>query len=235
MHRRIAISLTFFVVVLCASISFGEIILSSSATAPTPDAWDQAYLGGPGTQHNSEDFTDNAGPPGQTFTTPSGPGTYYLNSVAMKGRGNSGQNAETSNWGVRVSSVSGTTLSSLLESTTITGTISTNTDWVSMEFTEADRLELQPNTTYAFEFLASAGWFGFESSDGVVTPPADAYLAGIGFNHNGTAKTFDSATLQDRSYDRTFYVDLAPVPEPSTFALIVAGLLGLTLVGKRRR
>ncbi|MGC4002791.1 MAG: PEP-CTERM sorting domain-containing protein [Pirellulales bacterium] len=212
------------------------IIFSAPAADPTTDAFDQFFFGGPGTQHNGEDFTDNNGPPGQIFTTPSG-SQFTLNAVGMKGRGN-GANF-TGNWAVRVATVSGATLgTTLLQNTAVTPTGAAVANWAIMNFSGVDQLTLQPNTQYVFQFYTTAGgsFYGFQNSDAAGGPTA--YTGGTAVNGNAGSQSFADTTLQLRStYDRTFFVDLAPVavPEPGTFAVLGSVALGLIACGVRRR
>lgn len=78
----------------------GAVSMSYDAAAPTLGADDQYDLtddaevpGGTtpgGGEYNKQAFSDNAGPPGQTFTTPSGGGAYQITSVSLKGANTGG-------------------------------------------------------------------------------------------------------------------------------------------------
>src|SRR4029434_1963634 len=141
------------------------VVLNANTLAPTTDAFDQFnFLDDatiPGGTFNQQAFSDNAGPPGQTFTTPLGAG-FLLNSFAFKGAntgaGNLGGNVQTGTWGIRVSSVAGTTLTPLL---TLNWIPSPNplvgTEWMTWTFSGADILTLAPSTSYAVEVFSSNG------------------------------------------------------------------------------
>jgi hypothetical protein len=196
--------------------------MTASSVQPTVGAIDQANtLDGatiPGNTpfpFNSQAFSDNAGPPGQTFTTPTAAFTYSLTSFSYKGAntggGNSGGNVFTAGttWGVRVSLVSGTTLVPIKTVTAIPTTTTTveaitpvGTEWYTWTFTDADIPVMGGGSTYAFEAFSSAGYLGFDAD---TTQP---YLGGTAFNSNGAARSFAGTTLQTRAYDRTFIAKL---------------------------
>jgi hypothetical protein len=216
------------------------VILTYGIAPPTVTGADQASFGDdatiPSPAFNQTAFSDNAGPPGQTFTTPASAVGLALNAISLKGAntgdGNSGGGVFTAGttWGLRVSSVNGTTLTPIQTNIgipTVTG--AAGNEWFTFTFTGADVPTLTSNTQYAFEVFSSAGYLGF---DGGLNPAN--YPDGYAFNSTGSARAFNSTTVQSAGYDRTFHVDLAAVPEPAS-----ASLLGLaataTLVRRRRR
>lgn len=215
----------FAVVLLFASgssVALGGVAMTFSTTVPTTSARDQfdftddaAVPGGTtpgGGTYNSQAFADNGGPPGQTFTTPSGVSTYTLNSISLKGAATGGGNSgggvfnTGTTWGVRISSVSGTTLSPIKTVTgipTVTG--ATGIEWYTWTFSGADMLSLTPSTQYAFEVYSSSGWLGFDADT------SDGYAGGTAFNSSGGARSFaDNTTgnLANHLYDRTFHVKI---------------------------
>ena len=230
-------SLLLYGMVLAGSSVHAAVTLNANAVAPTTDAFDQfTFLDDaviPGGTFNQQAFSDNAGPPGQTFTTPAGT-PFSLLAFAFKGAntgsGNLGGNVQTGTWGIRVSSVLGTTLTPLL---TLSGIPSptplVGTEWMTFTFSGADVLTLAPSTQYAFETFSSTGYYGF---DAAVDP--NSYPGGVAFNSTSAARSFGSTTLQDRGYDRTFYADLAPVPEPGLSLLLGGGLWALAATRRSR-
>ncbi len=223
-------------------LSRGAVAITSNAADPaagTDDQYnfvdDQMIPGGNtpgGGTYNSQAYSDNAGPPGQTFTTPNSAGGYALASVSFKGTGDAGGNSLADEWGIRISSVSGTALTALGTVADIAGPggSTPNTDWLTWSFSDADVLTLSPGTQYAVEVYSESGWWGIGGA------PDSAYAGGTAFNHAGSARTFDDATLGNlalRGYDRTFHVALTAVPEPATYSLVlgIAAAL-LTLRGR---
>ena len=217
----------------------GAVGLTAGTAAPVVNGADQANLADdaviPGGTFNQQAFSDNAGPPGQTFTTPAGV-PLSLNGISLKGAntggGNSGGDVFTAGttWGLRVSSVAGTTLTPIQTFSgvpTVTGAL--GNEWFTFGFTGADVLTLQGNSQYAFEVFSSAGYLGF---DAAVDPAS--YAAGFAFNSTGAARQFGSTTAQDRGYDRTFHVDLTAVPEPGSAAVLATGAAALLLRRRRR-
>ena len=221
-----------------------DVTMSYGTAVPTVNGFDQANLVDdatiPGTtpvNFNGQAFSDNAGPPGQTFTPPATAGVLAmsLNSISLKGAntggGNSGGNVFTAGttWSLRLSSVSGTTLTPIRSYSaipTVTGAL--GNEWFTWSFTGADVATLTPGTQYAFEVFSSAGYLGFDAG----LDPA-SYTGGFAFNSTGAARAFSSDTAQDRGYDRTFHADISNVPEPGTAGAVCLAAMGLAL-GRRR-
>jgi hypothetical protein len=202
-----------------ALVANAAVNLSRSATAPTTGALDQFDFledaavpggftpGGGGTiTYNSQAYTDNAGPPGQTFTTPAGTASFVLNSVSLKGVADFGGGSTSGEWGIRISQVSGSTLIPQLTSLNVPGvTGALANDWYTFAFTGADAIPLTPSTQYAFEVYTENGWLGFDADT------TDSYAGGTAFNNAGAARSFTDSTLGDlaiHGYDRTFHVGI---------------------------
>ncbi|MBX3427543.1 MAG: hypothetical protein KF688_17825 [Pirellulales bacterium] len=226
----------------CPRLATAAVTMSSDAADPALGPDDQYSLvddqqipngntPGGGT-YNSQSYSDNAGPPGQTFTTPAGAPSYLLTSVSMKGTGDTGGGAVEGQWGVRISAVSGTSLTPLNTVTGIVGAASaTADDWLTWAFSDADVLSLSPGTQYAFEVFSSSGWFGFGGA------PDSAYGGGTAFNSAGPSRSFGDDTLgnlANHGYDRTFHVALTAVPEPAAIGLALGSAVGL-LAWRRKR
>jgi hypothetical protein len=230
-------ALLLLLLLLAVTSARAGVTLSASFVAPATGPGDQFNFVNdaniPGTtpfNFNGEAFSDNAGPPGQTFTSASG-GPFTLSAFSLQGAntgaGNIGGNVATGTWGIRVSAVAGTTLTPL---TTVTAIASPATlagnEWLTWTFTGPDAVTLLPSTTYAVEVFSSVGYYGF---DAALNPAS--YANGVAFNSNGAARSFAGTTLQDRGYDRTFVVDLNPIPEPTTSMFLVTGV---TMLLRRR-
>ncbi len=197
-----------------------------------------------GGAYNQQAFSDNAGPPGQTFTTPAG-SSLLLNSISLLGAntggGNSGNGVFTAGtlWSVRISSASGTNLTPLDTISgipTVTGAL--GNEWYTWTFSGPDVLTLAPSTQYAFEVFSDTT--NGNSYLGFAADTTDSYAGGTAFNSAGTNRAFTDNTLGDlatHGYDRTFVVALAPVPEPSSIMLLslggLAGLFRLKRIGRR--
>ena len=246
MSRSIFGFATWLVAAAASTTAFGAVTMSSSGVAPATGLSDQfdftddaTVPGGTtpgGGTYNSQAFSDNGGPPGQAFTTPAGGPLFKLNSVSLKGANTGGGNSggdvfTTATWGMRISSVSGTTLTPL---NTVTGIATvagaTGIEWYTWTFTGADALSLNPSTQYAFDVFSSVGYLGFDADT------TDGYAGGTGFNSAGPVRSFSDTTtgnLANHGYDRTFHVGLQAVPEPAACLLAAVGLFGLH--GARRR
>lgn len=65
-------------------------------------------------------------------------------------------------------------------------------------------------------------------SDAAVVSLANSWLSNLGTSNIYNVSALSSATHQD-------FLVLAPVPEPSTYALMLAGLMGVGFVARRRK
>lgn len=206
------------------------VTISASATTPATDAFDQYSFVTGGTLDTGKDYSDNGGPPGQTFTTPAG-SDFELRSISFKGGNSADGSISLSTWAYRISAVSGTTLTPLKTGTGYGGPVSglTSTSWLTFTFTDTDVLTLSPNTTYAIEFYSETRWWGIARDTA-----GTAYANGSAFNSTSPGRSFSSTTINLRSWDRTFHVDLEVVPEPSTWMLAGSGLILLFVVRRRR-
>ena len=210
--------------------------LTLSPVAPTTDQFDVFQAGfntaTSGTTDNNRDFTDN-NTPGQIFTTGSAAGQQLL-SLTVKGLG-AGENVNGANdvFGFRVSTISGTTLTSVVQQTASSSAIPNNsTDYVT--FTFAAPVGLQANTTYAFDVFSSSGYFGLARN---VNGNGGLFNT---FNNRGFSST--SVNFNGGPAERTFYANITStvaVPEPGSVALFGAGLApvlaGVIARGRRRQ
>ncbi len=199
-----------------------DVQITFNPAQPTIGVYDQAQLlddaaipggaapGGGG--YNQQAFTDNAGPPGQTFTAPGTSHLFVVTAISVKGVGNTGGGAiDASTWGLRISEVNGTALTPL---STVTGIPSpvgaAGTDWITLTLSGVDVPALEPGGQYAFEVFSSAGWFGIDATQG-----DGSYAGGTAFNSAGPARSFANNTLgnlAEHGYDRTFIAQLAAPP-----------------------
>lgn len=206
-----------------ALVANAAVNMSFNAAAPVTGALDQFNFlddatvpGGTtpgGGTYNSQAFSDNAGPPGQTFTTPAGVSSFVLNSVSLKGATAGGSNfggfGAGTTWGVRISEVTGGGTTQVPQLTVIgipTGTTgATGNEWFTWALTGADAIPLTPSTLYSFEVFSSAGYLGFDADT------SDSYAGGTAFNSAGGARSFADLTTGDlaiHGYDRTFHVGI---------------------------
>lgn len=201
----------------------GAVTLTFDANPPVLGTYDQSQLlddatipGGTtpgGGTYNSQAYTDNGGPLGQTFTTPGTKHLYALTALSLKGVGDTGGviDAAGVTWGVRVSKVTGTTLTPVKTVTgipTLTGAV--GTEWVTLNFTGFETPALDASSQYAFEVYTSSGYFGIDATQGDA-----AYAGGTGFNSASPIRSFSDNTLGNlatHGYDRTFVAQLTAPP-----------------------
>ena len=219
---------TYIGALLLAANAASAALLTTSSTAPVgaaisqPDFSAAAFNGG-------QDFTDNAGPPGQTFTATVA--TPFLSTLSLKGFANTGAsfggNVNLATWTVTVSRVDpGNVLTQLSQETASGAAITSGSDYVTIALTSP--VPLTAGTQYAFDVFSSQGYFGFAKSS------TDVYAGGSAIQHGTTARAAaNGATIANsQTVDRTFFIN-APVPEPGALALVsTAALMGAL---RRRR
>jgi hypothetical protein len=132
---------------------------------------------------------------------------FVLNAISFKGAntraGNFGGFTETTTWGLRLSEVTGTSLTPIL---TVTGIPNpsgfTGSEWLTWTFTDTDQKTPLSSGTYAIEVFSSQGYFGIDAA--VASSSYAADLLSIA----RAARAFSSNVIQDRGYDRTFVADV---------------------------
>jgi hypothetical protein len=239
--------------IAAAPCAFAQVTLSFSTSAPVTGALDQFTFNQAGAPDNLADYTDNNGAPGQSFTTPGQ--AVFLESVSFKiAHGNSvyGNSFDgVSQWGLQIArfdnlasggfgerlDTNGNAFSDqylnnpvtrLTYSVTAPAVAPTGDVWLTFTFAGADRLQLNPGSSFAFSMYSPDGYIRIYRSD------SDSYSEGTGFRPYGALRTFADNYVQTAGFDRTFHVGLTAVPEPSSAAALV-GLAALGLVGLRRR
>ena len=211
---------------LCLPAGARAAVITTSGSAPgaagisQPDFSAAAFNG-------SQDFTDNAGPPGQTFTATAA--TPALSAFTLKGFANTGAlfggnvNAATTTWTITVSRVdSGNVLTQLARRRPAR--------WPSpaaatTSRSRSPRRSRSPPAPSTRSTCSPAGYFGFAKSS------TDVYAGGAAIQHGTTSRTAaNGATIANlQAVDRTFFVNPVAAPEPASLALAAlpaaAGLL----------
>src|SRR5258706_2193232 len=220
--------------VAVTSAHAGVITISSSAptgatTISQPDFSGPAFNG-------SQDFTDNAGPPGQTFffapPADPAPGPFFITAITVKGFANTpasfGGNVNTGTWTLTLSRVDiGNVLTRIAQETASPAAVTDGSAYVT--FTLATPVQLALGVTQAFDLFSSSGYFGLAKSSG------DVYSGGAAMQHGSAARTAaDGATVTNvQTVDRTFFINLTTTPEPGS--VMVLGLAALAALTRRRR
>src|SRR5690606_3302033 len=91
--------------------------ITESAAAPSTNLLESQF-DSTGPQDNARNFTDNGGPPGQTFTLDTA-GSFQITGFTLQGRGDAGGGALTASWSIQLGTVDPITgqITSLLEET----------------------------------------------------------------------------------------------------------------------
>ena len=216
--------------------------LTTSPTPPVigPSDVAQPLFAGPGVFDPARDFTNNP-TPGQSFTTPNAAPAYLLNSITLKGTGVGAAGAGTffgGNWNLRISAISGTTLTPIATDSAIANVLPNDNDFqYYVTFGLTTPVSLLPDAQYAFDLFSDTGYFGFSRVTSI--GDGDVYAGGAAFNTTGvrnfTGTTADFTVGGDRTFYASLSPDVAAVPVPPTIALALVGLLPLWRAGRRRR
>lgn len=198
---------------------------------------------GPGTQDNGRNFTDNGGPPGQTFKVERG---AVMGSVTVLGRGdsagswNNGAQPMTGSevWGIQIGSLNQDGSIFVLDTETATGFAAPANISDYLTFKLDNPVALSYGATYVFSISINQGsWFGLAHSDSDVYADGTAInnnssTANPGSNNGGNRYTFDgNGFAAPLDYDYVFAIQT--VPEPTALAFL--GLGGLAFLVSRRR
>jgi hypothetical protein len=200
-------------------------LITTSGSAPASAAISQPDFTS-ATFSGSQDFTDNAGPPGQTFTPAS---NLLLSAVTVKGFADTGASFGGSvnggTWTMTVSQIVTGTMVNVSQETANPAAVTVGSDYVT--FTLTTPVALTGGTQYAFDLFSSQGYFGFAKSS------TDVYAGGAAIQHGTVARSAPTGAsiTNTQTVDRTFFIN--PVPEPSS--VMVLGLGALGLLARRRR
>lgn len=208
------------------SLSASAAILTSSPIAPISAAISQPDFSGP-TFNGGQDFTDNAGPPGQTFTPIT---NLSLSALTIKGFANTSASfggVNTGTWTVTISRVDpGNVLTRLDQETANPSAVTDGSAYITLALDTP--VALTGGTQYAFDIFSSTGYFGLAKSS------TDVYAGGSAIQHGTTSRTSaDAASVANiQGVDRTFFINPS-VPEPGSIALVALG--GIATMLRRRR
>jgi len=212
-------------------------VITTSSSAPAGATISQPDFSGPAF-NGSQDFTDNAGPPGQTFFfAPPGdpaPGPFFITAITVKGFANTpasfGGSVNTGTWTLTLSRVdTGNVLTRIAQETTAPTAVTDGSAYVT--FTLATPVPLALGVTQAFDIFSSNGYFGLAKSS------ADVYSGGAAFQHGSIARTAaDGATITNvQTVDRTFFINTV-TPEPGSVMMLgIAAMLALARRHSARR
>ena len=229
------------VLLVCGSANRGlSATLGNSPSAPAGPYLASQLTDDTGGLDGNRDYTDNGGPPGQTFQVSS---AGMASRFTIKGGGNSAGGwtsrpdpfTGTEVWGIQISTVdSGTGALTVISSETATGFLGGGiiniTDYLT--FTLDTPVALSPGTTYAMSVAlwngtsgpgTSGGWFGMDHSTG------DVYADGLAFNNNAsTANPGNNSNPRYQFPDPGF---VAPMPTSYDYVFAVQSASLVTIPG----
>ncbi len=227
-------------------VTVADLLLTSSAVAPTTDEFDQFYL--PGTIAKANNVSGGAdastyiafdrASKGMSFTTGSDRLGYSLNAISLQHVAHAGtafdvQNLDTFEFSF--GTLSGTTKTVIYQSSKvaylgdpIAGINVTGTGrFFTFDLSGVGIGTLSPNTTYYFEVATELGdpfleWNGTS---------ADGYAAGGAFNGGATGQPIIDESYVAMPGDRAFVVDLTGLSGPADdYASWIAGYPGVGML-----
>lgn len=186
--------------------------ITESSTAPTLNLLTSQLDDASGSQDGARNFTDNGGPPGQTFSL-STPGSFQMTAFTLQGRGDAGGGALATNWSIQLGTVDPLT-GAITPLGTETSLVSLAGNAGFVTFTLDTPLTITSGVQYAFSVYSSVGWYGFAHSG------SDVYTDGFAFNHNTSTNNPGGNTGGGR---RTFNGFAAPDPGGYDYIFAVQG------------
>ena len=218
--------------------------VSSNPTAPTVDGSDIALLDLTGVSGQGKFWAGEGFAAGQTFTTGSDPGGYLLKSATIR---YSGGGEPTKTYGVRVVTLSGTTITELLDESAVHAATAQAGDYLTFELSSP--FSLSPDTEYGFDVRMTASTSGWQSGIPTVSYVADSYAGGEYYtcsqwtdgNKGNWSATDLALAIPVASRDWIFHLDMTAagggaIPEPATMCALGMAIAGLGgYVRKRRR
>ena len=221
----------------------GVSVVNLGTTAPTPGAADQSNLAPTATPTTASNgtptgnttinyYTNNSAAAGETFTTGSNASGYLLHSITVLDASEYGGFADGTPITVNLSSVSGSTFSTLaiLTGSVATGTTAATGDYLQLKL--ANPMTLAANSVYGYSLATGAGYSGL-----AVDPNAD-YAGGklVMFtpsSSNVFGGTLTSSSLTPNAIFDASLTPISAVPDAPTLALLAVG--GVALLGLKRR
>jgi len=206
---------------------------------------------GGGALSSSYNFTDNGGPPGQTFTATS---NFLMTSFTIQGAGDTSSTfgGSPNSWRIQIGSVNTTTnaITQLAGETATTDSSVANFGSSYLTFTLATPIALTAGQMYSFSLITGTGTGGGYYGLARTADNSSPYSGGSAFNNNispnenqapGSGSTADPVRRNfngfvdnvPNSYDYVFAINGTVIPEPSTTGLAAFALAGCAFFRRR--
>ena len=219
--------------------------VSTSPTAPTVNGSDISMLDLTGASNQGKFWAGEGFAAGQTFTTGSDSGGYLLNSMTIR-YGGGGQPTKT--YGVRVVTLSGTTITELHDELFVHSAVAQAGDYLTFELSWP--FSLSPDTEYGFDVRMTASTSGWQTGIPTVSKGNNNYSGGESYicsqwtdgNKGNWTSTDLALAIPAADRDWVFHLDMEPaggtgdeIPEPVTMALLGLAACGVGGYVRRRR
>ena len=213
-------------------------ISAEGPNPPTTNVLASQTIGDPKgvTRDPARDFTNNGGPPGQTFTVPSD-ATVLLGAITILGDGHSKTPLATfGGFNIQIGSVDPATGAiTQLDNETVPAPAANN-DFITIKLDNPVPVTFGTIYEFSLDDTNSASFFGLARSN------TDAYSGGVAFNNNLTTdNTKGNANPKEMfngfvapipaGYDFTFVAQ--SVPEPATLGVLP--IAAVAVIARRRR
>jgi hypothetical protein len=237
MKKQNLTSILFLVFAVAAYSSASAVTIDATSTQPTVGADDASSYVTPAIIDNSS-YSNNPlnsnGAPGQTFTATSSGNLTAITVQGLEGAAGLGYQSDTFVLYIDSVGSDGTTLTPLGGGDFTFADQSTAIDYSGdyLTFNLSSVISVTAGDEYAYSISGTNNsYYGFSGSTGDVYGGGNAIVTNGNNISSITPATSINANL---SYDRNFDAHISAVPEPSTWAMLVGGLVVLAAWQRRR-
>ena len=208
--------------------------VTTNTAAPTVDGADIAMLDLTGSSGQGKFWAGEGFAAGQTFTTESAPGGYLLNAATIRYFGAYDPNNQatefdpTKTYGVRVVTLSDTTITQLLDEAFVHSSAARAGDYLTFELNSP--FALFPDAVYGFDVRMTASTSGWQTGIPQITYRSDNYAGGEYYicsqwtdgNRGNWSPTDLALAIPTASRDWVFHLDIEEhIEERPTGAMVL--------------